>query len=286
MAKLLISSMVDIYGCNKRGPPGPPGETGPPGKKGKDAFDLYKWCPVSMLRIFRENEACRFYFKTEDDGILKKEGKPIGLRDHLGKRNAICLQNFEKPVPIYDVYAIPLRGALYEIKNIPLAVTPPTITLIALSFKVLPGVNNGRIFSNKSNTRGVTISDQSTSITFIGTSIQLKYNRKAWNTLIIQFSYISENKTKCIYSLNGEKGTFNQKVHTFERDWTLHIGETRPCPNVLMGSFEVYCKMYPNDADKSYLVPDQIIHLIDEDMRRPLDSPLRYEKEQWIHEEI
>ena len=279
MAKLLISSMVDIYGCSKRGLQGPPGESGPPGK---DAFDLYKWCPTSMLRIFRENEACNFYFKTEDDGILKKEGKPIGLKDHLGQRNAICLQNFEKPVPIYDVYAIPLRGALYEIKGIELAIVPPTIVVIALSFKVLPGVNDGRIFSNKSNTRGVTISDKS--ISFLGTPIQLEYNHKAWNTLIIQYSNISEGKRRGKYSLNGEKGVFNQKDYVPQRDWTIYIGGKGA--NVLMGSFEVYCKIYPNEADESYLLPDEIVHLIDVDMRRPLSSPLRHEKEQWIREKM
>ena len=60
--------MVDVYGSAKRGPQGPQGESGPPGKKGEDAFDLYKWCPISMLRMFRENEACNFYFDTADDG--------------------------------------------------------------------------------------------------------------------------------------------------------------------------------------------------------------------------
>ena len=84
--------MVDVYGSSKRGPPGPPGESGPLGKKGKDAFELYKWCPSSMLRMFRENEACNFYFNTAHDGILKGGG----LKDRNGKRNVICLQNFEK----------------------------------------------------------------------------------------------------------------------------------------------------------------------------------------------
>ena len=81
--------MVDVYG-SKRGAQGPPGEPGPPGKKGKDAFQLYKWCPISMLRMFRENETCNFYFDTANDGIL--EGGR-GLKDRTGQRNAICLQN-------------------------------------------------------------------------------------------------------------------------------------------------------------------------------------------------
>ena len=152
--------MVDVYG-SKRGAQGPPGEPGPPGKKGKDAFELYKWCPISMLCMFRENEACNFYFNTADDGILKGGG----LKDHNGQRNAICLQNFEKPTKVNNIYALPLRGALYEVKDISLALAlaPTTIAVVALSFQVIPEANGGYIFSNKSNTRGVSVTkNQST----------------------------------------------------------------------------------------------------------------------------
>ena len=145
--------MVDVYG-SKRGAQGPPGEPGPPGKKGKDAFELYKWCPTSMLRMFRENEACNFYFNTADDGIL--EGGR-GLKDHTGQRNAICLQNFEKPIKVGNIYALPLRGALYEVKDITLALAPTSIAVVALSFQVLSEANEGYIFSNTSNTRGVSV---------------------------------------------------------------------------------------------------------------------------------
>ena len=102
--------MVDVYGSAKRGPQGPPGESGPPGKKGKDAFELYKWCPISMLPMFRENKTCNFYIDSADNGIL--DGKE-GSKDHTGQRNAICLQNFEKPIKVDNIYALPLRGALY-----------------------------------------------------------------------------------------------------------------------------------------------------------------------------
>ena len=264
--------MVDVYGSSKRGPPGPPGESGPPGKKGKDAFELYKWCPSSMLRMFRENESCNFYFNTVDDGIIEKGGKGIGLKDHLGNRNAICLQNFEKPIQVEDVYALPLKGALYEIRGVQFGLYPPSIDIIALSFKVLPEVNGGYIFSNKSNTRGVIVSKKSIGI--VGTSLQLEY-QEDWNTLIIQYSCINEKEMKCFYVLNGKKGTFTQKPYAGESDHNLLIGgRGKKYANVLMGNFEAYFKMFTSKAEKSYLLPDEIINLIRKDMEMRLDSPL------------
>ena len=111
--------MVNVYGDKKRGPPGPPGEPGPPGK---DAVNLLNWYPISVLRMFRENEECTFYFNTAEDGILyDNDHKPIGLKDRFGEfrdvpTNAICLQNFLKPVKLKGgYYGIPLKNWLYKL---------------------------------------------------------------------------------------------------------------------------------------------------------------------------
>ena len=56
--------------------------------------------------MFRENEECTFYFNTAEDGILyDKDQKPVGLKDRFKElksdfTNAICLQNFLKPVKL------------------------------------------------------------------------------------------------------------------------------------------------------------------------------------------
>ena len=155
--------------------------------------------------MFRENEACNFYFNTADDGILEGGGV---LKDHNGQRNAICLQNFEKPTKVNNIYALPLRGALYEVKDISLALAPTTIAVVALSFQVLPEANGGYIFSNKSNTRGVSVTKKS--INILGTSLELEHH-EGWNTLIIQYPCINEKEMKCSYVFNGDKGTFTQK---------------------------------------------------------------------------
>ena len=62
------------------------GRLGPPGLPGRDAFDIFTWSPFSVLRMFRENAECTFYFNTADDGILyDKDDKPLGLMDRYGE---------------------------------------------------------------------------------------------------------------------------------------------------------------------------------------------------------
>ena len=88
------------------------GQRGPPGPLGWDSIDTFTWSPTSVLRMFRENEECTFYFNTADDGIIyDKDNKPVGLKDRFGEfkyksqvRNAICLQNFLKPVKLDSGY--------------------------------------------------------------------------------------------------------------------------------------------------------------------------------------
>ena len=93
---------MDEFGCimGRCGPPGPPGQD-----------NVLTWFPLSALWMFLENLACVFYFNTTDDGILKKDQKPIGLKDHYGEikrksevRNANCIQNFIKPVKLKSGY--------------------------------------------------------------------------------------------------------------------------------------------------------------------------------------
>ena len=73
------------------------GRREPPGPPGKDAVNLFQWFPSSVLKMFRENSACVFYFNTADDGILKKAGKAVGLKDRFGEsgkwkaHDAICI---------------------------------------------------------------------------------------------------------------------------------------------------------------------------------------------------
>ena len=97
------------------------------------------------------------------------------------------------------------------------------------------------------------------------------------------------NKMKCFYVLNEKKEAFTQKPYTGEPDDNLLIGGNlkKKYANVLMGNFELYFIMFWSEAEKSYLLPDKIINLIQSDMVRKLDSsPSEWKKEQWISEKI
>ena len=52
---------MNVFGDDRR--------YGIPGPEGRDAFDLTGWTPNALLRIFREDTECSFYFKTETDCI-------------------------------------------------------------------------------------------------------------------------------------------------------------------------------------------------------------------------
>ena len=122
--------MVDVYGSSKRGPPGPPGESG------RDAFDLHLWCLEALLQLFRESEVCTYFFNTVADGLITQGGKRVGLRDRYGKKHAMCLKQFEKPIREQEIFVLPLEGALYKIDRVMLALHPYSMLVVGLTFKV------------------------------------------------------------------------------------------------------------------------------------------------------
>ena len=250
------------------------GKRGPPGPRGKDAVELHTWCPDAVLRMFRETEQCTYYFNTAEDGISKDEGQ-FALKDRFGKRNAICMQNFRKPVKISKVYGIPLMDSLYKISDIQTATAGGSICFFAFTFKVSSKLTSesNHIFTNETGTRGVTISKKALNI--LGTDpLELEYNYRNWNTMIIQYSNITEDSDgKCFFVLNGKRGSFlphkNIKVEAKE----VYIGGNstgKSNANVVLLNFEVYWK--PIDSlmslplPSAYLVPNEIIQLVKDDM--------------------
>lgn len=143
------------------------GRRGPRGPPGKNAFELQSWCPTGVLDMFRREEEFTFFFNTEKDGLLYKDNKVIGLKDRFGEKNAICLQNFRKPMKIGKYYGIPLNDTLYKISDIETATTPPSLCIIALQFKVsgaLTEDKDGYIICNETLTRGVKINKSNLNI--------------------------------------------------------------------------------------------------------------------------
>ena len=177
---------MNKFGDNRRyGIQGPPGQ---------NAFDMTGWTPKGLLRMFRENTDCSFYFKSETDGILFDDKKqPIGLLNHGDNDfNAICLSHFYKPVHIHGLfYALPLDHTIYKISKIGTAVLRSSIMFVALTFKVSRKLEPGKdytIFTNDNGSRGVIISSKTINILGAQTRQELTYDSSEWNTILIQWS--------------------------------------------------------------------------------------------------
>ena len=249
---------MDKFGLSRvsRGPPGPPG---------RDAFDLHLWCPEALLQLFRESEVCTYFFNTAADGLITQgKGKPVGLKDRYGKKHAMCLKKFEKPIKEQEIYVLPLQGALYKIDRVMLALHPPSMLVVALTFKVSKSLTGKHyIFSNESQSRGVYITKDFLNI--CGTDpLLLKYEYRDWNRLIIQYSNFS-SIGGCIFVLNGQRGFFIRNTEV-EEDHAIYLGghpkEKQPA-NVEVSNFEIFSKTFDLKTKEAQILPWEIIDLID-----------------------
>ena len=250
------------------------GKRGPPRPKGKDAIPLYSWCPDAMLQMFRQSERCTYYFNDANSGILNNGKGKHALRDQFGNNHALCLKNFQEPTKVDEFYGLPLKDTLYQIKNFRTATIPPTICFIAFAFKVTTDLSEEvTIFTNKTETNGVTISKSSLNI--LGTDpLNLEYHYRGWNTVIIQYSN-TKDTGKCFFVLNGRRGFFiPHKIDL--HDTEVYIGgnsKGEKCATVMLLNFELYWKAFrenqpePND----YLVPPEMVDLVCLDMDKRID---------------
>ena len=263
------------------------GQRGPPGPRGRDALNIFTWLPMSALHMFRENETCTYYCDTAEDGILYKDKKPVGLKNQFekfkrksnGNKNAMCLQNFQQPVQLDSgYYGIFLKDSLYKISHVPAAFAPPSIMVVALSFRISATLTDADhyIFTNKSISRGVAISRNVLNILGSQYRMELEYDVNDWNTLIIQYSFITEpGKDQCIFILNGqEKGYFKLRYDKIQ-DKDIFIGghpSKRNYGNVVLANFEIYNKIFDSrNVPSNYLLPDELFQALNDDMNERIN---------------
>ena len=129
-------------------------------------------------------------------------------------KNAICLQNFQRPIKLDTRhYGIPLKNTLYKLSHFTtLATAKPSIVLFAFSFRRTDDTftdEDAYIFTNKNTSRGVTISRKALNILGADDRLELHYDYNDWNTMIIQYSLITDSeKDECFFMLNGRRGFF------------------------------------------------------------------------------
>ena len=238
------------------------GRRGPAGPRGKNAVELHTWCPIAMVKMFRENENCTYFFDTATDGIIEESGKPA-LKDRYGKNHAACIQNYQKPMKLRNgIYGLPLKNTKFKVPNIDSqGLAEKSIFVVAFSFKVISPLDTAPayIFSNKSGNRAVSINNKQLDIWGATASPQLEYKERDWNVMLLQYSRITDaGKDKCFFILNGKVGSFEPKVYAQEQE-DFYIGgtlEQKTAP-VMLASFETYSKEFFNPIE-DYLLPKQI----------------------------
>ena len=249
------------------------GRRGAPGPPGKDALELHTWAPNGVLEMIRKNNECTFYFDGETDGIIDVGEGKMALKDRFGNNNAVCLRNFQKPVKIGKYYGIPLKDTLYKITDCCTATGPSSICVVSLSFRVMSKMSSQDeyIFTNETGSRGVKISNQKLNI--LGTDpMDLEYEYRGWNTLVIQWSCIEEDQDgKCFFILNGRRGEFIPHTE-IARSKELYLGGRaggKQFAHVLISSFEIYFRVIgaPGEKHLPYLMPKEMLQVIQDGMQ-------------------
>ena len=242
------------------------GRRGPPGPPGKNALDFQSWLPEGVVKMFREGEDCTYYFDTATDGIIEEVGGKHALKDRYGKNHAVCIQNYQKPVKLgkSGIYGLPLKiDTKFKVPGIlNQGLVPPSILVVAFSFKLLSRLDEKPyyIFTNKSGSRGVSINNKRLDIWGTTGSPQLEYEKKGYNTMLLQYSRITDaGKDRCFFVLNGQVGSFDPKViEEVESDFYIGGGPKQQTAPVMLTSFEVYSKGYFDEAVDNYLLPKEI----------------------------
>ena len=87
--------------------------------------------------------------------------------------------------------------------------------------------------------------------------------------MIIQYSNITQfGEDECIFTLNRHRGFFKLRKNEEEAK-DLYIGghpEKRNFGNVVLANFKVYGKMSRGKIPSRYILPDEIIQVLQEDM--------------------
>ena len=264
--------MFNIFGDNRM--------VGPAGENGKDAFNLIKWAPHGIRRLFRESESVYIYFNTIKDGVIFEKGKPVALNNRgLGKNAKFLGTVFPKIREIKHTghYMLELKDSIFEIKSTYTATTGPSTAIIAFSFKALDISEQPRVlFSNNTGTRSVSVIDRHVRGRLVGVlkiqssevEKEIYFDRQEWAGLIIQYVCL-QNSVQCTYMLNDSIGQLDIAKPGTEESDILYIGgkkENAPAHHSI-GSFELYYAM-----GEGFTLSDQMRKCLMDDIMDRVDE--------------
>tara|TARA_Y100000310_G_C20555536_1_gene750315 strand:+ start:223 stop:1053 length:831 start_codon:yes stop_codon:yes gene_type:complete len=266
---------VDKFGdCDEaKGERGPRGERGPPGKKGDDALSLTRWFPSQTLNWIRENEACCYYFKQRNDFIWDKEKPPkiIGFKSHSKNgNNAINLKPMKASkrlkLPSRRGYCLEFSDSLFKAKNVELATGTPSYAVLILTFKLdMYPIVEQFLVTTETGDRAISLSERTINIYGFTSNVKLRYNSRAWNTLFVQWTYMSDMKG-WVYFNEARLPLITAFPWGRKQEPEVYIGAKKDKSQPFTGclaALEIYDAIFPSDA----IFPDEFRNLLVEDQK-------------------
>lgn len=240
--------------------------TGPRGPPGYSSFNLVKWAPDAVKKMYRDMEMINIYFDTKEGSVIKVDKKPVAIKN-FGKGNrAECVQNFPSIVQIkHDKWMMEMRDSLFHIAPIKTATISDSTAIFSMSFKALsesPDIKTRFLFSNHNQTRGISVKDKQEGIGVLtihssGTQAEITFDRDEWAGILLQYTCI-DKVIKCQYLFNDQVGELDVVNGEDQEDTRLYLGghpSGGTCYHAV-GSFELYYKHLKKG--ESGLLPEEM----------------------------
>ena len=93
---------------------------------------------------------------------------------------------------------------------------------------------------------------------------ELTYDPTEWNTILVQWSSVSNGEDCCFFYLNEHRGFFRPQKYE-EDSRNLYIGghpEKGECAPIYLTRFDVYKREWSSEEKDNYLVSREICELI------------------------
>ena len=235
---------------------------GATGAKGKDGLSI-RWFPESIARMFRENSICTYFFDTLTDGLVYDEkGAVVGLKNRSGSPMAKIMRNFQGLQRLKTgKYGVVLENTLFEIKNVELGVTSPTISAVCFTFKIETTSTESRfLFSNNDCSRALSLRKDRIQVWAEDQEpdLETEFETREWNTVFIQFSYFNKNQRDSFIQVNDDEPVnfvTNGSEITEDSLWIGGKPTGEAFAHGVIGSFQLYVKIM---EEEPFLVPEKI----------------------------
>ena len=257
----------------ERGEQGVKGEVGPKGEKGDSI--IYRWFGDQVLRWFRENENCCFYFSDKNDFIWTQDAI-TGLKSHtLIGNDAISVGDAVKEKTLTNGrLCIAFKNSLFKIPNI-VSVIPQMYTTIALTFHgdKIRQDKQYILTSSAKDEHAVTLTANKLQV-WGSTQDPIEFDHKPnyWNHVYIQWTNQGDRKGHVYYG--NQHKEFTTKMWDHQELAIMYVGAKPDKQSPFYGDLAMLeVKTVSRKPDEKAL-PNEIRKLIIENHKVWVNNPL------------